>query len=177
MIVIVSCSLSTASKSRALARLIHDSFANESHPCTFIDLADYNLPLCDADKAYRHPDVKKLAKILEKASAIIMALPIYNYSISAATKNFIELVGASFENKIVGFVCAAGGQKSYMSILHLANSLLLDFRCLIVPKFVYVDSSSFSSEGKLENEEITSRLHELYATIVRLKKAWSQTGV
>jgi FMN reductase len=38
-------------------------------------------------------------------------------------------------NKVVGFLCAAGGKSSYMSVMRLANSLMLDFRCLIIPHF------------------------------------------
>lgn len=166
MITIVSCSLSSTSKSRQAAKVIHDHYAREPESAAFIDLADYDLPLCDGDKAYKHPNVKKLINELHKAEAIIMALPIYNYSASAAAKNFIELANDAFENKIVGFICAAAGQKSYMSVLHLANSLLLDFRCLIVPKFVYVDPTN------IDTPELTARLHDLYTTILRLKAVW-----
>ena len=46
------------------------------------------------------------------------------------------MAGRAFTGKPVGFVCAAGGRSSYMAVLGLANSLMLDFRCLIVPRFV-----------------------------------------
>lgn len=171
-LLIVSCSLNPSSKSRTLARVLKNHFSHEEYACHFEDLADYSLPHCDGEESYNHPDVKRLQEVVDAAEAVILALPIYTYGASATAKNFIELVGKGLEQKIVGFVCAAGGQKSYMSIMGLANSLMLDFRCLIVPKFVYVDQNTFSNAGELECPEIRERLHELLTTIVRLKEAW-----
>lgn len=165
MLLIISCSLNPASKSRELAKLLRSHYVHEEYPCEFVDLADYNLPLCDGDSAYHHKDAKLLLEKTEKAEAIILALPIYNFSINAAAKNFIELTGNGFNDKVVGFICAAGGQRSYMSVMSLASSLMLDFRCLVVPKFVYLEPSD-------NQEAIHLRLHELLQTIVRLKEAW-----
>lgn len=170
-ILLVSCSLNGSSKSRALAHIIRDHFSHEEEKCCFLDLAELDLPLCDGDKAYLHPDVQHVHQMVKEATAIIMAVPIYNYTASASAKNFIELAGSAFDDKIVGFICAAGGQKSYMSIMELANSLMLHHRCLIIPQFVYVDQSAFSDAGKLECEVIHKRLHQLFRAAVRLKTA------
>lgn len=164
-LLIVSCSLNPASKSRELAKLLRAHYVHEEYPCEFIDLADYPLPLCDGEAAYSHPNAKLLLEKTQKAEAIIMALPIYNFGINAAAKNFIELVGDGLTAKVIGFICAAGGQRSYMSVMSLANSLMLDFRCLIVPKFVYLEPSD-------SPDSIHPRLHELLKTVVALKSAW-----
>ena len=68
---------------------------------------------------------------------MIVAAPVYNYDVSASAKNMIELTGNAWEDKMVGFLCAAGGMSSYMSVMAYANSLMLDFRCVIIPRFVY----------------------------------------
>jgi NAD(P)H-dependent FMN reductase len=73
---------------------------------------------------------------VNSARAVIIATGIYNYDANAAVKNLVELTGDAWENKVVGFLCAAGGMSSYMSIMSLANSLMLDFRSIIVPRFV-----------------------------------------
>lgn len=171
MILIISCSLNTSSKSRELARITRNHFSHEREECLFIDLAEFDLPLCDGDKAYDHPHVTQLIRVIDQASAIIMAIPIYNFAASASARNLIELTGNSFEGKVVGFICAAGGQRSYMSVMELANSLMLHHRCLIIPQFVYVDGSSFSEIGQLESPDIHERLHRLLMTAVRLKEA------
>src|SRR5262245_15444842 len=126
-LLIVSCSLNPSSRSRELARLLHDHFTCEEHACQYLDLSDYQLPFCDDDQAYNHPDVKALLIKVTHAEAVIIATPIYNFGTSAVAKNFIELFGSGLEDKVIGFVCAAGTQKSYMSVMHLANSLMLDF--------------------------------------------------
>jgi NAD(P)H-dependent FMN reductase len=170
-LLVISCSLNTSSRSRELARVTKEHFSHEKEECLFIDLAEFDLPFCDGDKAYEHPHVKQLAKAIDQATAIIMAVPIYNFAAGAAARNLVELVGNSFEQKVVGFICAAGGQRSYMSVMDLANSLMLHHHCLIIPQFVYVDGSSFSENGRLESPDIHARLHLLLEMAVRLKNA------
>lgn len=48
---------------------------------------------------------------------VLLAVPIYNYDGNAAAKDLIELTGGTWEDKIAGFACAAGGASSYMSIM------------------------------------------------------------
>jgi FMN reductase len=57
-----------------------------------------------------------------------------------------------------------------MSIMSLANSLILDFRCLIVPRFVYSIWSDFK-DGQMVNEKVTERVKQLCAEVVRLATA------
>src|SRR4029434_9461468 len=104
------------------------------------------LPLCDADQCYDKPGSKKLSTTIEAADGIICAAPVYNYDVAAATKNMIELTGSAWEDKIVGFLCAAGGMGSYMSVMAYANSLMLDFRCVIIPRFVFATSDAFDDD-------------------------------
>src|SRR5207245_11809902 len=98
-----------------------------------IDLREIDLSLGDADKCCGMPGSKKLAAAIERADGILIAAPVYNYDVAAATKTMIELTGSAWEDKIVGFLCAAGGHASYMSVMAYANSLMLDFRCVIIP--------------------------------------------
>ena len=92
-------------------------------------------------------------------------MPIYNYDVNAAVKNLVEMTGKVWENQIVGFICAAGGQSSYMSVMAFANSLMLDYRCLIVPRFIYAVYEDFKMGPNggltLANAQITQRLKTL----------------
>ncbi len=175
-LLVVSCSLNTSSKSRKLASLIRQHYEHESEPCLFVDLAETTLPFCNGNSAFSHPEVQRLQDLVSQATGIILAVPVYNYSVCATAKNFIELMDAAFRGKVVGFICAAGGQKSFMAVMDLAGSLMLDFRCLIVPQFVYVDSASYPDEQALESQELHQRLHQLLGTVVRLKNVYTQTG-
>jgi len=138
--------------------------------CDWIDIREMDLPLCDADKCYGMPGSKKLSAAIEAADGILIAAPVYNYDVAAATKNMIELTGSAWENKIVGFLCAAGGHASYMSVMAYANSLMLDFRCVIIPRFAFATSDSFDDEH-IGEKKITERIKHVADELVRFTKA------
>jgi FMN reductase len=160
MILIVSSSLRSESNSRILAAEAKRVLENDGHAVTLLDLRDHPLPLCDAGPSYSHPSVAVIGGLLEKASAVLIATPIYNYDANAAVKNLIELTGEGWTDKAVGFLCAAGGMSSYMSIMSLANCLMLDFRSVIVPRFVYATGEAFA-DGLIASREVAERVAEL----------------
>jgi len=121
--------------------------------------------MCDGAKAYEDEAVGALSTAVSAADAIVLAVPIYNYDVNAAAKNAIKLTGRAWTDKVVGFVCAAGGQGSYMSIMSLANSLMLDFRCLIVPRFVYATGDDFEGDT-IQSAVIRERLGELCERLI-----------
>jgi FMN reductase len=167
--VVISASLNMNSKSRILMEELLTHLPSTVQR-EFIDLRDYDLPMCDGDSCYSNPVVIKLQKLIKDADCVLVGIPVYNFACSASFKNLIELTGNAWDEKIVGFVCAAGGHSSYMSVMNVANSLMLDFRCVIIPRFVYSEGSSFS-EGKLKDPKIKERLGELSQTAVRLATA------
>jgi FMN reductase len=138
--------------------------------CDWIDVRELDLRLCDGDKCYGLPGSKKLRTAVERADGILVAAPVYNYDVAAATKNMIELTGSAWEDKIVGFLCAAGGQGSYMSVMAYANSLMLDFRCVIIPRFAFATSDAFDGE-RISDKKITRRIKEVADDLVRFTKA------
>ncbi|MBX9724077.1 MAG: NAD(P)H-dependent oxidoreductase [Candidatus Obscuribacterales bacterium] len=167
--IVVSTSLNPQSKSSLLARETHKILSSKEET-DWIDLREFELPQCDGDKAYAHPNVHIVSKKLEKASCIFMAVAIYNYDCGASAKNLVELTGGAWEDKTVAFLCAAGGKSSYMSIMSLANSLMLDFRSVIVPRFVYTDGSAFHN-GKISDPDIIGRIEQLVNSALRLESA------
>lgn len=147
-----------------------DYLRKEQVECEWLDLAQLELPLCDANACYAHPAARKLNRAVEAADGIIVAAPVYNYDVSASAKNMIELTGSSWEDKIVGFLCAAGGMSSYMSVMAYANSLMLDFRCVIIPRFVYATADAFDDE-EIKDRRIISRIEQMAAELIRFTEA------
>jgi FMN reductase len=170
MILIVSSSLNVESNSRILALEAKRVLEAEGHEVSLMDLRDHPLPLCDGGAAYRDPAVVRVGQLLRAADGILVATPIYNYDATAAAKNLIELTGGAWENKVVGFLCAAGGMGSYMSIMSLANSLMLDFRSVIVPRFVYATGEAFV-DGLIADNEVAVRVADLARETTRLGRA------
>ena len=56
-----------------------------------------------------------------------------------------------------------------MSPMSMANNLMLDFRCMIIPRFVYADKTCFNN-GNV-NESTKSRIEELVDSSIVLSKA------
>lgn len=166
---VISTSLNPSSSSFLLAREAFERL-NEKHKTNWLDLRECELPLCDGESAYSHPNVAKAAALVKEATCILVATPVYNFDCNSAAKNLIELTGRNWEDKTVGFLCAAGGRASYMSIMGLANSLMLDFRSLIIPRFVYADGSAFSN-GEISDQSVLKRIGELCEAAVRLDGA------
>jgi NAD(P)H-dependent FMN reductase len=165
---IVSASLRSNSRSRVMAHYLADCYRINGIPPLVVDLRECALPFCDGEFSYSHPDVLSLSKKISDARVIMVATPIYNFDASSALKNLIELTGDSWDDKIVGFLCAAGGSLSYMSVMSLANSLMLDFRCLIIPRFVYATGDDFE-DWQLSSALVQERIRQLAAASTRIR--------
>jgi NAD(P)H-dependent FMN reductase len=167
--VVVSGGLRPASRSRILAQHLVQIYQERGVSAALLDLQALPLPICDGNDAYSDKNVAACSELLAPARVIIIATPIYNFDASAAVKNLVELTGEYWENKIVGFLCAAGGNSSYMSVMSLANSLMLDFRCVIIPRFVYATGEDFHDKAA-PTTEIKERLAELaeFSTKMRI---------
>ena len=170
IITIVSCSLNTASLSHQLALAAEASVRAEGATADLVDLREWELPICDGAGSFRHRAVEPLSEMVDRASAILVSAPVYNYDLNAAAKNLVEMTGQAWMDKPVGFLCAAGGERSYMSPIGFANSLMFDFRCLIIPKFVYCTKADLDADGEF-GAPILERVNELARTTVTLARA------
>jgi FMN reductase len=167
---VISTSGNPDSNSRRMGRVAFAHLQKQKVDCDWIDIREMDLPLCDADKCYGMPGSKKLSAAIEHADGILIAAPVYNYDVAAATKNMIELTGSVWEDKVVGFVCAAGGHASYMSVMAYANSLMLDFRCVIIPRFAFATGEAFDGE-RISDKKIAQRIERVADELVRFTKA------
>ncbi len=169
MFLVISSSLHPDSRSRILARASLERLGEIGENATLFDLAVNVLPPCDGAAAYGDANVQELSKLIRSAHAVLIASPVYNYDVNAAIKNAVELTGKAWTSKVVGIMLSAGGQSSYMSAMGLANSLMLDFRCLIVPRFIYATGESFEGND-LADESIQTRVEQLVEETVRIAK-------
>jgi NAD(P)H-dependent FMN reductase len=168
-VLVVSCSLNPDSNSFVLAQHAMVELRAAGAEVDFVDLREHTLPMCDGQTC-TNPSIDLLSTRIEAADAILLAVPIYNFDANAAAKNLIEHTGSAWEGKVVAFLAAAGGHSSYMSIMPLANSLMLDFRCLIVPRFVYATGGDFA-DGRVTSAKIAGRVTQLATETIRLAVA------
>jgi len=167
---VVSTSGNPDSNSRRMGRIAFRHLEEAKVECEWLDISELGLPLCDADACYTQPAAQKLSVSIKAADAILIATPVYNYDVSAAAKNMVELTGSAWEDKIVGFLCAAGGMNSYMSVMAFANSLMLDFRSVIIPRFVYATGDAFDGD-ELKDKKVGKRIEELAGELIRFGEA------
>ncbi|MCP4849428.1 MAG: NAD(P)H-dependent oxidoreductase, partial [Verrucomicrobiaceae bacterium] len=142
-LLVISCSLNPGSRSRLLAEAITNYLEADGFTVGSLDLRKTQMPLCDGSSTTSSEILTSLHNRIKTSHGIVMCVPIYNFDVNAAAKNLIELTGPSWTGKVVGFACAAGGKSSYMSVMGVANSLMLDFRAHIIPRFVYATGESF----------------------------------
>lgn len=167
---VVSTSGNPDSNSRRMGRIAFRHLEKSKVDCGWLDISELDLPLCDADACYTKPGSGTVSKAIKTADGILLATPVYNYDVAAAAKNLVELTGSAWEEKVVGFLCAAGGMSSYMSVMAFANSLMLDFRSVIIPRFVYATGSAFEGDD-LKDKEVGERIEELADELIRFTKA------
>lgn len=170
MFLVLSASLHPDSRSRIMANACRQLLSDQHREFQWFDLAESPLPLCDGASVYGHPEVIRLGQLIHAAKAVFIASPVYNYDVNAALKNAIELTGKQWIGKTVAMMLAAGGAGSYMSGMGLANSLMLDFRCLIVPRFVYALGEAFQDDT-ISDPEVASRLEGLVQETLRISDA------
>lgn len=167
---IIRCSLSPTSRSDLLAGAALEAGRRQELPLDAFSLKDHPLPFCDGGAAYGTAGVSAVKERVAAAHGLLLSVPIYNYSVNAAAKNLLEMTGDAWTGKVVGFLCAAGGSGSYMSVMPFANSLMLDYRTVIVPRFVYATRADFDAEGR-PDEAIRERIAELVSTWAGMTQA------
>ena len=171
-IAILNSNLAQGGKSAHLAEVVADEFRSSGFRVDIAHVGDLSLPACDGHHCYADEKTINLTDRLSEADAIVLISPIYNYDLNAAAKNLIELTGGSWKGKAVGLICQAAGERSYLAPLGFINSLSVDYRCLVSPRFVYVARSSFTEEGQLEEDSpVRKRIRFLAQEIPVLAEA------
>ncbi len=166
---IVSTALKPGGKTFTLARAMTEHLKDCGMETDLLDLSGETLPACDGAACYGHSTVKAASERVRRADGVIFCSPIYNYQLNSAAKNFIELTNDGWPGKVVGLVANGGSERSFLSILTLANSLWVDHHCLIAPSFVFATGSAFAANGELLAEgEVTWRLKALAVEMHRL---------
>ena len=91
-ILLVSCSLSPDSRSRVPVNTAAETLRKHEATVQLLDLRDHPLPMCDGEEC----DPQNLAPLrdaIQRADAILLGVPIYNYDVNAAAKNLVEQTG------------------------------------------------------------------------------------
>ncbi len=159
-IIVISANLSEYSSTKTAAELLYKEIMHYDSTASFMCMSEFKIPICDGRDSFSDPVVPALNEQLNSATGFVFATPIYNYTINSTLKSLIEHCGQAFKNKPIGFLCTAGGEKSYMSLMPTINSMMLDFRCIVLPRFLYITSSNFNADKTITDPDILKRMKQ-----------------
>jgi chromate reductase len=177
-ILVIPGSLRAGSYNVRLAALATKELTIAEADVTRISLADYPLPIYDADTAKSGPPLNafKLKQALAAHRGIFIASPEYNASITPLLKNAIDWISvvrepgevqlAVFQGRAFALGGASPGRSGALnSLLTLRQVLAIGCRALVVPEQVTVPNAeqAFDEMDELKDSRAAGQLK----TVVR----------
>lgn len=166
--IVVNSSL-RPSRTGVLSNAIRQALSAEGVVVEALDLSLDSMPFCDGTSCYSDSRTIALTQKVAQAQIIVLASPVYNYTLNAAAKNFLELTGAAWTRKVVGIVCNAGSRMSYMAPMNFAQCLMLDQRSRVAPRYVYATAEQIQN-GTITDPDIQERIDTLAKDILELAR-------
>lgn len=151
--------------------------------CTRIDLAEYRLPVYDADLEAEAglPDAaRRLRELFSAHQALLIAAPEYNSSITPLLKNSIDWVSRSpearpdlspFTGKVAVLLAASPGPLGGLRGLVVVRSLLANIGVTVLPSQMTLRkaASAFDADGEL----VEARHREQAEALGRTLAEWT----
>jgi chromate reductase len=180
-ILVFAGSLRRGSFNKKLARVAASEAKRLGATVTFIDLADYPLPLFDEDveKQGTPENALKLKKLFLDHNALLICSPEYNSSITAVTKNTIDWVSrsapgegalAAFQGKAALLLAASpGGLGGLRGLVHL-RAILGNIGVLVLPGQYAMPQAhlAFDENGGLKDSKVAATISGLVEQLVSL---------
>ena len=114
---ILSSSISKESRSFILCNKVANNLSDKGATCTLVDARNISM-LPTHNKLTTEMEI--LAKQIDEADNII-GMGVHCYSVSDSLKILLDNCFSKAYGKFYGIICAAGGEKSYLST-HASNS-------------------------------------------------------
>jgi chromate reductase len=188
-ILVLPGSLRSGSHNVRLAALVTKELVLAEADVTRISLADYPLPIYDADLAQdKGPPVNalKLKQIVSAHRGVFIASPEYNASVTPLLKNAIDWIStvrepgepqlAAYQNRVFALGAASPGRSGGMqSLLALRQILAVGCRALVIPDQLTVPNanSAFDEMDRLVDQRLAAQLKTVirrlldYARMIR----------
>jgi NAD(P)H-dependent FMN reductase len=150
---ILSSSLSKKSKSFLLCKAVFERLQAKGIDVSIIDAREYELL-----PTHRSSDaIEPIKKAFAKADNIIFGMGVHCYSVNDSLKIILDTCGENLKEKFFGILCAAGGEKSYLSTMHLTQICMNEWRMIQLPRIVYASGSDFD-ENKISSDDVIERI-------------------
>ncbi len=172
-ILVIPGSLRTGSFNVKLAALATKELALADADVTRISLADYPLPIYDADvaKSELPQNAIRLKQLVGNHGGIFIASPEYNASITPLLKNAIDWISVvrerdepqlyTFQNRAFALGAASPGRTGGMqSLITLRQVLAIGCRAFVVPEQVTIPNAgeAFDASDELKDGRSAAQL-------------------
>ena len=181
-ILVIPGSLRTGSYNVRLAALATKELTRAEADVTRISLADYPLPIYDADMAAKAGppfNALKLKQLVAAHRGIFIACPEYNASITPLLKNTIDWIStvrepgeaqlAVFQNRVFAIGGASPGRSGALnSLLTLRQVLAVGCRALVVAEQVSIPNAAqaFDEMDELTDQRAAGQLQTVIKKLV-----------
>jgi FMN reductase len=152
--VIISSSLSKNSKSFILGNEVNQKLKDLGFRSEVIDARSISL---NAYHLTQSKELDDLSDKISKADNLIIAMGVHNFSINDSLKIILDTCFKDVEGKFFGILCAAGGEKSYLSTMHLTQICMNEWRMIQLPRIIYATKKDFEN-NKLTSKNIKERI-------------------
>ena len=152
--VIISSSLSKTSKSFILCNEVNQKLKDLGFRSEVIDARSISL---NAYHLTQSKELDDLSNKISKADNLIIAMGVHNFSINDSLKIILDTCFKNVEGKFFGILCAAGGEKSYLSTMHLTQICMNEWRMIQLPRIIYATKRDFEN-NKLTSKNIKERI-------------------
>lgn len=168
---------------KKLARLAADMAREAGANVTFLDLADYPMPIYNGDLEAEQglPDnVKTLKQLFQDNDGFFIASPEYNSSIPPLLKNTLDWLSRketadeapliAYQGKVAALCAASPGQYGGLRGLVPLRMMLGNIGVHIVPQQLAVAraNDAFDDQGKLKDEQQSKTLKSIVSNLIRI---------
>ena len=101
--------------------------------------------------------MQSLAKMINKTDNIIIGMGVHCYSFSDGLKILLDNCFNGATEKLFGILCAAGGEKSYLSTMQLTQICMNEWRMIQLPRIVYATKKDFT-ENAITSDDVIERI-------------------
>jgi len=181
--------LSGSQRNNSFNRMLVENAArgagNAGASITFLNWADYTMPLYDPDiESHGLPDtVLRFKAALISHQGLLISSPEYNGSLTPLLKNAIDWATrpipgekpmSCFKNKIVGLMSTSPGVFGGVVGLAQLRAILTRLGCVVVPEQYPVGESGkiFDEEGSLRDPKQRAIAEGIGARVVEVMKSW-----
>ena len=151
---ILSSSLAANSRSYLLCKAVEKELIAKEDNITFVDAR--NIPMQPVHRGLS-PEMETLAKQVEQADNIIIGMGVHCYSVNDALKILLDACFGKATGKFFGILCAAGGERSYLSTMQLTQICMNEWRMMQLPRIVYATGKDFEKDN-ITSTEVLERI-------------------